>query len=867
MRLTTHLQPIAEAPKVPQESKPLTLLELLEDLDPSSDEDELQASVSTTPESHDLPEPTPSSPIRSSPPSPPSPTPSFEMVALQGGKDIPPPPLHLALGLWFEKSGGSRADYVRLREVFQLSKKPVATGSSMDDGEGNGDIQTLPFKLDSLKRQIRRHIPLLQLSRKPLAVIIEKQPSLPQREKGQRQIIERQAWQYWYEPLDLIRTILSATFLREKMFFGMAQYVDEPTELWQSHAWGSSIRSTSGEVCHTQRGALIIPGDIVKIRSAAAYRIGRVTFIGRDYREGAAGDIIITLQAVADRRQRSVLDNFNLDVNDKHEFFLLEDVLLEETPQSIIRHLNIYCDRDFGWDEEEKEEVYPDERFFIRRVLNLKSSTVRALRQLHPTRGELEVAYFGREHLEAIVAKSPLCLPYLLFIDDFGIHRNMYRALKAFYLIPACLDYAERRKLANVFTLSLGPHGANIKEVVGAFRKPIQDLDRGIDLEINGVTNTVWAFAMTFLGDMPQQADNGGFMRHTATMGCRTCFCPKDERANLDFDTTAKGRYHWETTQQREMAEDLDGAELKAFIQDTGIRLEAPSIAKLAPSLDLIQSRAYDAPHSEWRGLGRILQGFLMTTILTKRGSTAYLRAFQQFRFPPGWKRIQSPAYYIWSWSLSEAGKATLLAPLILRSKSTIGWFRLPFLQAAEQVMTIQTTPLQAIIRAFGLIARSNTLVGSQRYTDPSILHQHVLNARRAYQELITCATPAAGGFRNHDDDDENEHDSEDGGGALDEILSAAAHTDSETEGLHMPKPVAATVKGKKKKAKGKGKRKARGNKFEKLLKLPNVHAGLHLADNAREYATVMNSNVLAGELKHKLVCLLDSFPHIAEQY
>ena len=41
---------------------------------------------------------------------------------------------------------------------------------------------------------------------------------------------------------------------------------------------------------------------------------------------------------------------------------------------------------------------------------------------------------------------------------------------------------------------------------------------------------------------------------------------------------------------------------------------------------------------------------------------------------------------------------------------------------------------------------------------------------------------------------------------------------------------------------------------FERLMKLPNVHAGLHLAGNAREYATVMNSNVLAGELKHKLV-------------
>lgn len=30
--------------------------------------------------------------------------------------------------------------------------------------------------------------------------------------------------------------------------------------------------------------------------------------------------------------------------------------------------------------------------------------------------------------------------------------------VKGLYLIPACLPYIERRKIANVFTLCLGPH-------------------------------------------------------------------------------------------------------------------------------------------------------------------------------------------------------------------------------------------------------------------------------------------------------------------------------------------------------------------------------------------------------------------------
>ena len=66
---------------------------------------------------------------------------------------------------------------------MQLSKPSAeARNSDVDMDEQDMDpIQALPLKLDSLKRQVRRHIPLLRILRKPLAVVIEKQPSLPQR--------------------------------------------------------------------------------------------------------------------------------------------------------------------------------------------------------------------------------------------------------------------------------------------------------------------------------------------------------------------------------------------------------------------------------------------------------------------------------------------------------------------------------------------------------------------------------------------------------------------------------------------------------------------------------------------------------------
>ena len=46
--------------------------------------------------------------------------------------------------------------------------------------------------------------------------------------------------------------------------------------------------------------------------------------------------------------------------------------------------------------------------------------------------------------------------------------------------------------------------------------------------------------------------------------------------------------------------------------------------------------------------------------------------------------------------------------------------------------------------------------------------------------------------------------------------------------------------------------RKFKDDKYKKLLTLSNVYAGLHLVAMAREYGTIMNLSVLAGELKHK---------------
>ena len=197
---------------------------------------------------------------------------------------------------------------------------------------------------------------------------------------------------------------------------------------------------------------------------------------------------------------------------DDHKLVLIEEPIIEVSMKVIWHRLNIFLDREY--DEDESNEImYPDNRFYVCQVMNSTNFIIQSLRKLHPTRGELEVECYGRSNLiEIFTSRQVISLSFMMFIDDFGIHRNMYCALKAFYWIPANLPYKERRKLANIFTLSLGPHGADIEDVVRSFVKLFKGLDHGCQMKLGDEIITVCAFTMAFLGDMPQQADNCGVL-------------------------------------------------------------------------------------------------------------------------------------------------------------------------------------------------------------------------------------------------------------------------------------------------------------------------------------------------------------------
>jgi hypothetical protein len=806
-----------------------------EELD--DDEGDEEVSLVTSP---------PSSLPRTSSPPPPSShdtdTESVQNVKSKGPLSL----LLMALGLWCEKSSISRTEYRQLREVWEMAQ---AIGGIQAE---NNEMLRLLLHLDSLKRSIYGYLPMLRMLRKPITVTLEKQATMPEKTKNpkeQRTTITRQAWHYWYDPLDLLTKILSTEKLQSKMHFGMAEYSDSGDEFWNSRVWGSSAITTSREFARTTEGEIIIPGNIIRFTGLVeGYSKGRVILVGRDFRSckggrfGPRGGIVLTIQPVMSTQEFE---------GDSPSLLQKELILIDETleiPPSMAKHLiEVVIEWMYDPNSEEANLADLQNRFFIRYIYNPAMALFKSIRYMPPIRRDLEVDYYGRESIEAFASTDQLpsiSLLFILFIDDFGIYCNMYRALKGFYITLAALGYKERRKPSNEFTLTLGPHGISIDDIVRNLEPGLSALGKGTKLIVSGTSTLVKAFPIVLTGDMPQNADSSGFMRHGAAKGCRACFVDKSERGDIYFDIIEYGRFHWDIIFLREQGSLIENDRERAvFFTERGMREDPPPIAHIAPCLDLILGRGYDAPHSEWRGIGYAIFGVLFNTILTKGGCNAFIKAMQLFPFPNGWPRIQSP-FYLFSWSLSETGRALIILPLILHCYGRNTWYKLRYLNSLSK-RTGEDRPIKALINLLNIIAHilSET---TQRWEEPRTAEEAaelVLASQTSFKILIQAAETMHGKEVDMVADDDNDNDDgnnnvsgpEEGLPSMLDINEQwgeyTGETDDEEEDVA---PL-----------------KKKPTKWEKLRSLPNVHVGLHLADNIREYGYIMNTNVLSGEMTH----------------
>lgn len=123
----------------------------------------------------------------------------------------------------------------------------------------------------------------------------------------------------------------------------------------------------------------------------------------------------------------------------------------------------------------------------------------------------------------------------------------MYRTIVGIYMLLACMPFRERQRRANVFPLTLTPHGSNLREVLSSFSE-LTELDAGIHVTINGIDTYIVAFALAYIGDIVQQQWNAGCLGPRAKLSCRNCYVSNDanERGNVSYDIIHNGRYHYQ---------------------------------------------------------------------------------------------------------------------------------------------------------------------------------------------------------------------------------------------------------------------------------------------------------------------------------
>ncbi|KAI9848827.1 MAG: hypothetical protein M1837_006343 [Sclerophora amabilis] len=767
----------------------------------------------------------------------------------------------MALGIWCEDANVTRSGYIGLLQVLR----------SLSD---LGRLKVLPETLDTLRIKTRAQLPLLRLQAKRIPVVMEKQPSLPSRAKNKPATTLRKM--VFFDPIDMVRRMVLASAFVERLHFGMADLVDVPTELYHSESWGSSIRTCSGNFARYPDGAPIFLSDIVEYRCQlqshclnSSYKhiqhIGRVTFVGRDRRRMTKmpGAKTLVLQQLICGNEVPIPCYHLLtgsDEADQNELFLLEDVT------ATIHELEVLYRRPdvhLQWGNNALPDL-PDldqDSMFVRRIINTQYTSIRPLNLSPPLRADLEIKEYRRDQLTAMFDnRESLCMPMMTFIDGFGLYRNSYRSLMGIYQIPAGLCAKDRNRRANVFVSTLGPHGAKFEDVIAALWPSWSRLDRGISMDINGRQVLVCAFTHAFLGDMPQQLENRGLLRQNANHGCGYCLVHAKERGNLDYDTVKNGRYHYQVLDTRRRGEAMTASARKKFFGDVGMRdLQTPLIS-IAPALDIVRSRPANVAHSEYRGLGKISQELLFTAILTPAAQSQYTSEFQRFPFPPGWARIQSPKRHLKVWSMSEAGRAVIVTPVLLRF-----WLRPRHMQPkyrlaierefASEMAELRLQAKDMVVRCFALLAKSASLVGRLSLTadDRNEIGPKIREARRALQRLLECARQGQRGQgrqdgqlrttpvtrRNLDLGIPSRSVSPSDANSARTLDSAA----SESGGSSIPDPhenheesvgsVGHTA-------------------FSRLQSRPNMHIGLHYEDVAKEYGSPYNTTTFIGEDTHR---------------
>jgi len=100
--------------------------------------------------------------------------------------------------------------------------------------------------------------------------------------------------------------------------------------------------------------------------------------------------------------------------NNEYKLIILENRIIKIFFTTIYCYIDVYLNKEFDNEKDLKKRVYLDNRFFIRRVLNILKFSIRPFKKYYLFKGELKVEYYSRDYLINIFAGNTVVL-FLLF--------------------------------------------------------------------------------------------------------------------------------------------------------------------------------------------------------------------------------------------------------------------------------------------------------------------------------------------------------------------------------------------------------------------------------------------------------------------
>ncbi|KAI1822854.1 hypothetical protein F4861DRAFT_540577 [Xylaria intraflava] len=721
-----------------------------------------------------------------------------------------------------------------------------------------------------------------------------------------------------------ISRLLHSPLHKQNIYQGLAHLTRFTTEFWHTRAWGESLRTTSGQFLKNLIGEYVLPSDFVrfmclrdecfchrlkKFGGCCSHHLGRVTYCGLD-KTGRFSDehpvvLIAPVYEPHDLPDDEQEDQFTALV-DSRPFAPgnreVEEVILVQGEELLIPAENIveYVPEvaiDYNFDPKDEGDYNPPfaKGLIIRYIWNkLELQTVNKhvfipARLTNPHRAELELKLKSRaDWIKDFTTRPAVSLPWKLFIDAFGLYRNMYRSMTGVYPLPTFYPDHIANRRASVTPLTVGLYGMDTSDLLNELSH-IDYLATGHNMTINGVDTHVVSFTICFVSDLPQQQELSGCKDHKALQPCRFCMIPKALRHDLDYNIIEFGRYHNEIMSIRESVKDMRVGRRNKKLKDFGLK-EIPAVAdaacKIAPGLDLLRGRPIDAAHSEFTSLVKNAQRILLDEIIVKKFHGEFIKVFQKFPVPPRFHRVQSPATHMESWRMHECMEASIIMPVLLHCWLSEAHVQSNFASALEREIGLdhdkwlfvfadlenghiherefasefnrnvsEFTPTtfpkhlllercnlysshEKIVLLFWNVARSNLLVFGRyppQLTSLSFTNI-VYRGRKSLQLLFHAAAHSCASARRARRGTDSEGD-------LASVMSGGTDGSSVALGSEFGDSVVNV-----RQIPGKAKMLA----YSRLKELPNIHQGLHLWDVAQQFGACRMVNTLLGEDQHK---------------